>query len=136
MPVDVPPAGSINESSLLVGSRNIEEELVEEENRERVRDEWDDLNLVAVYPGGRAIEPGELVYHEQERHSHRLEWDKDQRHDHDNYKLVAWEPYARKCIGDKAVDQQPQHENTGDYQYRVEHIESEWKPVEGITVVL
>src|SRR5438876_11771368 len=112
MPVDVPPAGSINESCLLERLRDIHEELIEEENGERVCDERDDLNLVAVYPGGRAIEPGKLVDHEQEWHDHRLERDDDQRHDHDYQELAARERYACKCVGDQAVDHQAQRDDT------------------------
>ncbi len=136
VPVDVPPTGSINKSRLLERLRDIHEELIKEENGERIGDERDDLNLVAVYPGGRAIEPWKLVHHEQERHGHGLERDKDQRHNHDDNELAARERYARKRVGDQAVDQQTQREDTGDYQRRVEHIETERKPMEGIAIVL
>ncbi|HYU73965.1 MAG TPA: hypothetical protein VEL31_14905, partial [Ktedonobacteraceae bacterium] len=67
-PVNVPMTGSVNDSSLFDGLRNVNEELVEEENGERVGDERDDLNLVAVYPCGSATEPGPLADHQQERH--------------------------------------------------------------------
>ena len=115
VPVDVPPTGSINKSRLLERLRDIHEELIKEENGERIGDERDDLNLVAVYPGRRAIEPWKLVHHEQERHGHGLERDKDQRHNHDDYELAARERYACKCVGDQAVDHQAQREDTGDY---------------------
>src|SRR5436305_6240911 len=82
VPVDMPAAGTINEGCFLERLRDIYEELVEKKNRERIGDERYNLNLVTVYPGSRAIEPGKLVHHEQQWHSHRLEWDKDQRHNH------------------------------------------------------
>ncbi len=136
LPVDAPMAGSVNKSYLLKNLRDVNEELVEEENGECVGDERDDLNLVAVYPCGSATEPGPLADHQQERHGHRLEGDDNQHHDHDDQELAARERYACQCVGDQAVDQQAQCDDAGDYQHRVEHIQTEGKPLEGVAVVL
>src|SRR6266567_86361 len=68
---------TIYQRSLFQFFRNADEELVEQEDGEGVRDERDDLHLVAIDPGCRAVEPGEIVDHQQQRHSDRLERDDD-----------------------------------------------------------
>ena len=60
-PVHAEATGAIHQRGLFQFFRNADEKLVEQEDGEGVRDERDDLHLVAIDPGGRAVEPGEIV---------------------------------------------------------------------------
>src|SRR5947208_15287440 len=98
-------AGSVNESCFLDVLWNVDEELVEEENGEGVSNKGNNLYLVAINPGGCAIEPGKLVDEQQERNGYRLERDHDHYYDQDTDELASWKSDACDLVGHLTVDE-------------------------------
>src|SRR2546422_10319695 len=129
-------AGSVNESCFLDVLWNVDEELVEEEDGEGVSNKGNNLYLVAINPGGCAIEPGKLVDEQQERHGYRLERDDDQHYDQDKDELASRRSHTCECVGHQTVDEETQCDDAGDDDQRVEQVETKGKALEGVVVVL
>src|SRR2546429_9567100 len=115
-------AGSVNESCFLDVLWNVDEELVEEEDGEGISNKGNNLYLVAINPGGCAIEPGKLVDEQQERHGYRLERDDVQCYDQYKDELASRKRHTCECVGHQTVAAESQVDDEVDGDKRVEQV--------------